>query len=841
MRRAFYFAALTLLFGACSDRSVVDLTGKWRYRMGFETAYLASREDPAWKEIALPAFLYKTLNLQDYRGWITLQKDLPSSMSILEETPGLVRMGWNSDVAVFYIDDQRIGQTGSVEPYESGAYRPSAKTFSVLSHRDTHTVTMALYTNGQFPLQVFGPEMEIGPADVLRQRMDVAQVISFSFLAIYFIVGAYHLLLFSVRRRDRHNLFFGIFCMLLTVYWFFRTDFRGSLFGSNVLYQVKTEYSTLFMIGPSMIFFLSQYFEKKFSRIGIVVTIFWTGLLLWLLSATAYQTTADVLRVWQLTALPTMLFVVFYMGREAFRGNRDARWMLAGFVVFFLFVLHDLLSSLFQIDTPHLARYSFIIFVLGIAGVLARRFTRIHNQVEELNEHLEEKVRERTDQLHKTLHAVEELKVQQDGDYFLTSLLIQPLTGNFVEGSAVSVDIVARQKKQFRFKHWEAEIGGDLATANVITLRGRRYAVFINGDAMGKSIQGAGGALVLGTVFKSILSRTQVSSYFQNRYPEQWLKEMFLELQSVFTAFDGSMMVSAVFGLVSEESGLVYYVNAEHPFVVLYRRGKASFLDRSMELRKLGIAIIPGILQVRSVPLRPRDVLIIGSDGRDDVAIGEDSLGNRIINEDESHFLRSVEKGDGNLERIEEAIRETGELTDDLSLMRIAFRDDVPLTEESSVDQARDRIAVARAHARSGRLRQAEEDYRAAAESSPGPAIGREWLKVLHAMGRESERAEIAERYSELHPEVPGFLRVASEALAACGNIEKAVDFGERYRLCQPYNRAGLLHLVDLHMRQGRWTAALRVVEQRLIVDPMDREALELRLLLRQKMGSDDA
>jgi tetratricopeptide (TPR) repeat protein len=234
-------------------------------------------------------------------------------------------------------------------------------------------------------------------------------------------------------------------------------------------------------------------------------------------------------------------------------------------------------------------------------------------------------------------------------------------------------------------------------------------------------------------------------------------------------------------------------------------------------------------------------VLIIGSDGRDDVAIGEDSLGNRIINEDESHFLRSVEKGDGNLERIEEAIRETGELTDDLSLMRIAFRDDVPLTEESSVDQARDRIAAARAHARSGRLRQAEEDYRAAAESSPRPAIGREWLKVLHAMGRESERAEIAERYSELHPEVPGFLRVASEALAACGNIEKAVDFGERYRLRQPYNRAGLLHLVDLHMRQGRWTAALRVVEQRLIVDPMDREALELRLLLRQKMGSDDA
>lgn len=52
----------------------------------------------------------------------------------------------------------------------------------------------------------------------------------------------------------------------------------------------------------------------------------------------------------------------------------------------------------------------------------------------------------------------------------------------------------------------------------------------MNGDAMGKSIQGAGGALVLGTVFNTILTRSSISLH-QNKKPEKWLEEAFLELQ----------------------------------------------------------------------------------------------------------------------------------------------------------------------------------------------------------------------------------------------------------------------------------------------------------------------
>lgn len=65
--------------------------------------------------------------------------------------------------------------------------------------------------------------------------------------------------------------------------------------------------------------------------------------------------------------------------------------------------------------------------MLGIAVVLANRFLRVHKQVEELNANLERKVVQRTNELQETLTRVQELKIQQDGDYFLTSLLLDPL------------------------------------------------------------------------------------------------------------------------------------------------------------------------------------------------------------------------------------------------------------------------------------------------------------------------------------------------------------------------------------------------------------------------------
>ena len=203
---------------------------------------------------------------------------------------------------------------------------------------------------------------------------------------------------------------------------------------------------------------------------------------------------------------------------------------------------------------------------------------------------------------------------------------------------------------------------------------GRSYSAFLNGDAMGKSLQGAGGALVAGSVFHALIERTLMQAEFQNFSPEFWLNYAWRDLQKVFETFDGSMLVSAILGLVDNENGSVFFINAEHPFAILFREGKALFVEQNSGLRKLGMPGLEQEAMVQTVALRDGDFLILGSDGKDDLWImtpgGKDK---RIMNEDDSLILRIVEEEGGGLPGIYSNLQKRGELSDDLSLIRIAF------------------------------------------------------------------------------------------------------------------------------------------------------------------------
>jgi HAMP domain-containing protein len=222
-------------------------------------------------------------------------------------------------------------------------------------------------------------------------------------------------------------------------------------------------------------------------------------------------------------------------------------------------------------------------------GEMGKVFLSMKEDITNYQNHLEQLVDDKTKELNVSLQEIKKLKELQDGDYYLTSLLLKPLSVARLQTENVKIESIIRQKKKFHFKNKTAEIGGDLCVANVIQLKGREYSVFMNADAMGKSIQGAGGALVLGTVFKSMITRTNEESIYADKYPERWLKDCFKELQNVFISFDGSMLLSAVFGLIDNELGTLYYINAEHPWMVLYRDDKAEFISSGNHIHKIGL------------------------------------------------------------------------------------------------------------------------------------------------------------------------------------------------------------------------------------------------------------
>lgn len=305
----------------------------------------------------------------------------------------------------------------------------------------------------------------------------------------------------------------------------------------------------------------------------------------------------------------------------------------------------------------------------------------------ELQKHadsLEDTVRQRTSQLEQALE-------RQNGDYYLTSLILKPLSRNRSRARNAQIEFFTKQKKEFHFKDRPGEIGGDLSTAADITIGDKEYTVFINADAMGKSIQGAGGALVLGSVFGSMIERTSLGQGRAETKPGRWLRTAFTELQKVFESFDGTMLISAVMGLVEHQSGTIYMMNAEHPNPVLYRRGRAIFMELRHSQGKLGMPVTHVRHHVHTFTMEPGDVIFFGSDGKDDLLLGTRADGNRIINHDERLFLKHVEDASGDLQRIYSLICETAQLTDDFSLLRIAYQPQ----QQTKVEQNPARVSTA--------------------------------------------------------------------------------------------------------------------------------------------------
>lgn len=459
-------------------------------------------------------------------------------------------------------------------------------------------------------------------------------------------------------------------------------------------------------------------------------------------------------------------------------------------------------------------------------------------RLQEYADELEEKVEARTAELKNTLNEVQALKQQQDGDYFLTSLLIKPLNSNRAESESLSSQFFLKQKKTFEFRKRSSEIGGDLCMVHQIRLKGRLYTVFLNADAMGKSMQGAGGALVLGSVFESMITRTQMSSEAKDVYPERWLKNAFIELHKIFESFEGSMLISLVLGLVDEQNGFMYYINAEHPFSVVYRNGKAQFIEDELLFRKLGTTGMEGMIHIPTFQLEPGDVFVAGSDGRDDIMLGVDpDTGERIINEDEDRFLTVVEESDGDLERMHELLQSEGEITDDLSLLSIAYSAQSDATQADD-SETQDLVARARDAAKNQAFRDAVMFLRQARLRSPNsPRVLKDLAVASYNLRDFNTAAKLGGQYLDLKPGDTEMVYMVSLARKKLRNFESSADLAERVRLRDPRNLKNLLHLTEVHMLSGNLNRAEYILIQVREVEPDNKRGLQLQERLEQKQA----
>ena len=528
---------------------------------------------------------------------------------------------------------------------------------------------------------------------------------------IFLLMGVFALALFVYNRERELVGSFGFFAFMSGLYLLSnRTVQLQYVLWYRPDVWIYVEFFSLFLMPVGLGFYFARVARSRIALgAAVVLLVYATGAaMLHGLGVPIYRFLFPFFNT-SLVCASVLLFVLF---RESLRDNVEARIAALASLIFISVAIYDMLGALRLIYWPRqLLVWGQAGFMLALGGIILRRYNLTYRQLAEysrdletardrLSEHaelLERRVAERTEHLNRSLQEVRALSERQDGDYYLISLLMQPLLPRPAALKTVAVEMALEQKKQFEFKGKRVELGGDLCLAQEVELQKRKYIAFVNADAMGKSMQGAGGAIVLGTVFGSLIQRTALSVSTGNRKPETFLRECYRELNRVFLSFEGRMLTTMLLGLV-DEKGKVFSINCEHPGLVLLRDGQAEFVPDEKMTGKLGIptgeptarsapgswsdlwsnltagetAKGPGINQLQ---LQVGDVLLMGSDGKDDILKDPtaDPGDAREYNDDERLFLNWVERTDGRPDQILDLLRERGGITDDVSILSVRY------------------------------------------------------------------------------------------------------------------------------------------------------------------------
>lgn len=667
--------------------AAININNGWQYRAGFEKDWLINIEKGShWKKIDLPA-VFSSLDAfsNGYRGHITVRRILTENELMQLDTtktlgfyPGLV-----SDVVTIYLNGKKIAQSGSEIPYQSGMYKTLVAPIDLGSLRPdgTNVIHIVLYSNGNgHPADIDGPDIVIKPIDYIYNSFLEKDIYRFLFIGIYLFIGFYHLFLYMIRKTDNYNLYFGAFVVFFGLLSIYYTNSRDLIFGNHIYLRLYTQHFLLYSTIPSLMMFVYTFLFNRKSKVAIIYSIvFFVFLFAEIFGPYSVQDTT--LLLWYASAIPMMLYITGVITYHAFlKKNRSAVFLFLGIIFLTLTVIRDIAIEFNLIQSFRLTDYILLLLIIGVSMLLAIRYKLtlekvevLNNELETLNENLEQKVLTRTEKIKKSLDAVKRIKKKQDADYFLTSLLTDPLKVNTASGEKVNVEFYIEEMKKFHYYKWKKEIGGDFCFADSITLQNKKYTFFVNADAMGKSLQGAGGILVLGSILKSAIARNQTSKDDQAVASDEWMRRLIIQLQNVFEGFDGSMLVSMIMGLINEQTYSLLLFNGGHPQTILYRDGIPQFIEENVSFQKMigSIDNIQNKLIIEEIALKPGDVLIGGSDGRDDYITSYDSENYPIINEDKTKILKLVHQSKGNLRPLVGLIKNEGSATDDLSLIRI--------------------------------------------------------------------------------------------------------------------------------------------------------------------------
>ncbi|EPG75055.1 GHKL domain protein [Leptospira fainei serovar Hurstbridge str. BUT 6] len=231
-----------------------------------------------------------------------------------------------------------------------------------------------------------------------------------------FLMGLYHLILYLMRRIDRSALWFGLFCIDVSV----RTFFTGSVFiyerlpDEYWIYIHKVDILSFIIAIPLFSYFLASIFPKEFHSYALrgtfLISLIFAGIVVILPSA-KYMWWIQIFQGIVVLLTP---YLVYIMIMTLVRKREGSLLFLLGSFILFLTTFNDIFTQALWIKSGYLANWGLLAFLFSQTTMLSIRFSNAFVRLEELQKSLELKVAERTKELRDAKRIAEEANALKD-------------------------------------------------------------------------------------------------------------------------------------------------------------------------------------------------------------------------------------------------------------------------------------------------------------------------------------------------------------------------------------------------------------------------------------------
>ena len=255
--------------------------------------------------------------------------------------------------------------------------------------------------------------MYFGTFDNIKNYSRNWDILNLIAIGIVLIIGINHLIMYFFRRQDRTNLYFGILSLVMIIRNISTGDRIIEYLFPNISWELLLKLDNFSGYGtiPFFALFIYHQFKEEFHAwiknafviFGVIIAV-----LIFSTPALVYGKFNQFFELYLLIGGVYLTFGVLL--RATILGRRWAFASFIGMIILYGTITNDVLHSMGVVNTPYIAPYGLVVFMLIQSFILSGKSARAINENEDLSKELYNEKQDLEKNIEKRVH---ELKEQQ--------------------------------------------------------------------------------------------------------------------------------------------------------------------------------------------------------------------------------------------------------------------------------------------------------------------------------------------------------------------------------------------------------------------------------------------